>query len=228
MVDLAEAVVLQEVGRIINDIFMKEKFSEADIIKIEMALKKAEQFSDGEIVPIIAKSSDNYLGSRYVFSILLSLIVMGITLIFCSSGLLLLATLVLSLIAGIGLARFFPILCLPFILKQEMKEQTNRRACECFYNYNLGNTRRGSALLIYISCYEHMVLIKTDMRSGEIVTNDELQEICDLIITNIKNNTPSEGLIKAIEKAGEVLRGHFPTESKDTVDELPNKLYFVE
>jgi uncharacterized membrane protein len=50
---------------------MKNFFNETEIKNIEEALAKAEIGSDGEIVPIFAKSSGNYQGSKYIFALLI-------------------------------------------------------------------------------------------------------------------------------------------------------------
>jgi putative membrane protein len=131
-----------------------------------------------------------------------------------------------SVIVGLNIAHFFPQICLPLIAKSEMAEEVNRRAAECFYNYNLGNTKKGSALLIYVSNYEHIAVVKTDLRSGKKLSSKNLQEICDLVIDGIKNKNAAHGLILAIEKSGALLKQHFPNNSHNP-DELENKIYLI-
>jgi len=207
---------------------MKKFFTESEIKKIEAALAEAEKHSDGEIVPILAKHSNNYSSSKYILAILITLISFAIVVDVSHSKLFLILSIIIPLIVGINLGRIFPVLCLPFIPHHEMQIQVNRRACECFYSYNLGNTKRGSALLIYVSEYEHIAFVKTDLRSGKILSNEQLQEICNLVIHGMKHKKQAEGLIAAIKEAGELLKKHFPNNSKKDHNELPNKVYFID
>ncbi len=207
---------------------MKKFFSEIEIKNIENALKEAEKGSDGEIVPIFAKSSAGYDSSRYIFALLLTIISTIIVIDFFDSKFLIALSLILSFSIGINITRICPSLCLPFINRSEIKDEVNRRACEYFYSYNLGNTKKGSALLIYISYYEHMAMVKTDLRDGKILANHDLQEICDLVTKGISENKAAEGLISAINKCGELLKKHFPNNSENNPNELPNKIYFID
>jgi len=206
---------------------MRKLFNENEIQDIKEAIRRAELGSNGEIVPIFARSSGNYHAAKYIFTIFLTFIAAAITVKFSNSDSLLLLILASSFILGINIAGQFPILCVPFITKSEMLEEVNRRACEYFYSYNLGSTHKGSALLIYTSCFEHITIVRTDLRSKDLVSHDELQEVCNLITQGMKNKKPAEGLISAIKKHGELLKRYFPNDSLINNNELTNRIHFI-
>lgn len=206
---------------------MKKLFSEIEIKNIEAAIVKAEQGSDGEIVPVFAKTSGNYHDAKYIFGILISVIATAIAVNFSESIPVIISSMILSVIFGVKLAGKFPVLSLPFITESKMKDEVNRRACEYFYSYNLGSTKHGSALLIYTSYFEHITIVRTDLRSKDIVSNQELQEVCNLVTSGMKKKKAVEGLISAIEKYGDLLRKYFPNNSSNP-DELPNKFYLID
>lgn len=207
---------------------MKKLFSEIEIKNIEAAIVKAEQGSDGEIAPVFAKTSGNYHDAKYILGILISMIATAIAVNFSESILVIISSMILSVIFGVKLAGKFPVLSLPFITESEMKDEVNRRACEYFYSYNLGSTKRGSALLIYTSYFEHMTIVRTDLRSKNVVSTQELQEVCNLVTSGMKKKKAAEGLISAIEKYGDLLRKYFPNNSSSNPDELPNKIYLID
>jgi putative membrane protein len=207
---------------------IKNLFSASEIKDIENALTQAELGSDGEIVPIFAKSSGNYPGAQYILAILLAVAVTILVAFLSDSKSLIILSLILSLILGIKLVSKLPCLFRYFITTSEMEDEVSRRAREYFYSYGLGATKNGSALLIYVSCFERMAIVRTDLRSKDIVSDQDLQEVCDLITQGMKDKKPADGLIKAIEKHGNLLKEYFPNDSSVNPNELPNKLYLID
>jgi putative membrane protein len=206
---------------------MKKLFTETEIRNIEAALVEAEKGSDGEIVPIFSKISGKYDDARYILASLISIVVMMITLDLTTSKLIIFLSFILPFILIINLATFFPELCLPFISKKEMQDEVNRRASEYFYSYNLGSSKHGSGLLIYVSCFERMAVIKTDLRSNKVIHNQHLQNVCNLIVVGMKEKKIAANLVAAILQYGLILKETFPNNSADNPNELPNKLILI-
>lgn len=206
----------------------QQLFTKEEIKKIEAALSKAEKGSDGEIVPIFAKVSGNYSAAKYIFALLLGIASLAIAFEFTDSKILTILAVILPVILGLNLVHFFPHIMALFTPKSQMRYEVERRACEYFYKYNLGATKKGSALLIYVSCFERMAVVKTDLCSTSIVPHSHLQEVCNLVTKGMKEKNPAQGLILAIEKYGKILKETFPNNSKENVNELPNKLILID
>ncbi len=75
--------------------------------------------------------------------------------------------------------------------------------------------------------YGGMVRILGDDAISNKLSQDDWQEICDIIINGCKTNKVVPGMIDGITMSGRLLGKHFPIEKGD-VNELPNELITID
>ena len=219
----------------------KEILTKDQVKSVEKAIKEAENNTSAEIVPIICNKSGEYDQAQCLFGVIFSLLVLAITwLNFQSINIdnwgtenlamdlgYVLAAILVSFIVGTVLASYFWILNLPFIPKQKMLQETEKLAKQCFYDYSIGNTSGSTGVLIFISIFERLVLVKGDSNINSKLTQKDWDKACQLIVTGIKNKKIDKGLIDSIQLIGTSLKEHFPRQKND-INELPNKVHFID
>jgi putative membrane protein len=209
---------------------------------IELAIKKAEDNTVGEIVPVICAKSGRYDRGECLFGLIFALISLAAIWVNFQSisnisgwgqhslslGLLPIISIVfVSFLIGTILASYFPILSAPFISQSEMKEEAEIKAKQCFYDYSVGNTVGSTGVLIFISLFERMVLVKGDSKISKKLSQKDWDQICRAIISGIKNKKIDQGIIEGVDHAGTLLTKFFPRVS-DQNNELPNKVHFID
>lgn len=222
-----------------------EHFTVEDLNLISEAVKKAESKTSGEIVPVAATVSGRYDRAEDIFGLLVALISLSVLwLVFqdvapakgdWASGLALnlplpavLAIIVLGFALGSATATFFPILRLPFIRKQEMKEEVERSALEAFQRFRVRATAGSTGILIYVSLYERMVRVIGDDAISAKLGQDKWDEVLQIAIKGIKGKSnPAEGFANAIEKCGDLLAESFPIKPGDK-NEITNELRIID
>lgn len=219
-------------------------FSKEEIGTIEAAIGEVEKLTSAEVVPVVASASGRYDRAEDLFSFLLSLLVLGLLWsrlhdvapsaeawsVSPAFGFTLpaaLSVLVITYFVGIALASRFPLLRLPLIAKQEMREEVERRARETFQRLKIRGTQNATGILIYVSLYEQMVHVVGDDTINTKLTESEWKGLCDIIIAGFKNGKPEEGMRNGILCCGELLARHFPVKPDDK-NELFNTLHLID
>ncbi len=204
-------------------------FTEADRAKITAAVHKSEKTTSGEIVPLVVTSSGRYPLADVIGALALSvplalpaayllgpLIRMGRHDMWVFLGIETLLFLVWYLLVNNVL--WFKRL---FISRQEMLDEVRTAALAGFYEKGLHRTRDETGVLIYISIFERKVWVLGDRGIHEKVGDEAWNEIVSIITEGIKEGRQADALCRAVERAGEILRVHFPIKPGDK-DELPN------
>jgi putative membrane protein len=220
-----------------------KNFLHDDAIKsVEEAIAHAEKDTLGEIVVAVARVSGKYDRAEDIFGLLLAIGILAVVWkhfampidphsfdnVTYSLGILpIIALIIVSFIAGSALATYVPILKIPFIPKNEAHEEVNRSAAECFYHYGIGKTINATGILLYISLYERIVVIKGDSAISKKVSQNSWNIVCREIIDGLKQKKADKGLVAAINQCGILLKEHFPS-SGQNINELPNRIYFID
>lgn len=186
--------------------------SEKDKIKIEEAVRAAEQSTSSEVVPVLAKSSGMYLHPYLISGALMSVLI-GVTIAPMAGtwmlpfevtvplfGLILLA----GFAIGVGLA-FIPLIRRFFVYKPVMLSQVNVWAKAAFTQYGIFKTKARTGILIYISEFERRVVIIGDEGITAFVDQHEWDEAIKLIISGIKNKKTADGIIDGINYCAKLL-----------------------
>ncbi|NDV20901.1 hypothetical protein GO013_15935 [Pseudodesulfovibrio sp. JC047] len=186
-------------------------------------VKDVEKRTSGEIVPVIASSSYEYPRAELIGGLTFGIITAVCTaLIFNQTDMwAFLAQLLAFFFIFTRLLRAFPALKMPFISKDEMREEINEAAFTAFYANGLHRTRDLTGIIIYVSVFEHGVQILADKGINDIVDSHVWEDVVAEITTGIKAGRPGEALCQGVIRCGELVSTHFPIKPDDT-DELPN------
>ena len=220
-------------------------FSSEEKQKINAAVAQAEKHTSGEIVPVVATASGDYDRAEDLVGLWVAAI--GLMLLWWSllpsspSGdwiqpsaqvswkelLLALAVLVLGFLLGATLASYLGWLRRLFTTRSQMRLYVESSAGKIFFEQNLRATRARTGILIYVSLFERMVSVTGDQTISEKLTQNDWQQVCDLILDGIKKGNLTEGLIVGIRRCGEILAQTFPSQAEDQ-NELPNDLRIID
>jgi putative membrane protein len=218
----------------------RQFLNDEQISTIEAAIKSAEDQTSCEIVPILAESSDKYLHASYLVGFILALctylLVMIFTpytatehwdaLTFWEYNSLLLVGMVASFILGACISQYVPWLKLPFLSKDEMQLQVQRRARQAYFDLCRGRTQEDTGIIIFVSLFEHTVIILGDNTVSKKIAQEEWNQIKDQMLKQLKNGALADAFCEGILKTGALVKDRLPISCSD-VNELPNKLHFL-
>jgi putative membrane protein len=208
--------------------------------RIQRAVEDAEKKTSGEIVPYIVKRSDYYweafLKSALTFNIISLLIFFTIYELqtighipewsiwdkFLTLPVVISFTLMFTIFG-------FVICYIPFVRrffagKQLLNERVYARAKEAFLEKEVFATRNRTGVLIFISYFEHRVVVLGDAGINQHVTQKDWEDVVNLVINGIKNHDVALGIEQAIEKCGELLQRSGLAIAVHDVNELSNEI----
>jgi putative membrane protein len=197
---------------------------------IRDAIREAESHTSGELVAVLARASDAYHYIPVLWAALVALLTPAAILLAVDTfGLWYSPSLtgtylvqVLVFLAGVGVFGFSP-LKMMLIPKAVKRMRASRLAHEQFHFQGLGDTERGTGVLLFVSFAERYVEIIADRKIHERVEEGAWDHIIADFVADVAAGRVSEGFLTAIEACGKLLGQHFPHHDGD-VDELPNHL----
>ena len=219
------------------------RLSEADHAKVSAAIAAAEAKSDGEIIAIVAPSSDSYHDVALHWAVLVLIAVLafaawkpgllhfwhGIAVggwrLEPTTGELLLILLILAVAKftiALLLLRWMP-LRLALAPRATKSRRVRRKAIELFKAGAERRTIGRTGVLIYLSMAEHRAEIVGDEAIVKVTTPGTWGEAMAALLIEVKQGRIADGMVAAIERVGVVLAEHFPRSVADT-NEIPDKL----
>jgi putative membrane protein len=220
--------------------------SEDDFQRVTQAVAKAERESDGEIVTIVARRSDAYHDVALHYAVLAMLLVPAWWALVPQgwidwwAGLLLgwnaeltRPVVMLALFTKLIAAFLFVRLLLAWRpLRMALtpggtkSRRVHRRAVQLFRASCELKTRGRTGVLIYLSIEERRAEIVADRAIAEKVEPAVWGEAMAVLVDEVKQGRPGEGLALAVEKVGAVLAPILPP-TLGNPDELPNRLIIL-
>ena len=164
---------------------VREKFSDADLERIKAAVRQAEGQISGEIVPVVVGQSGYYSIANYKSSLLVGAITFLLIIIFdryvpalaIYDPLLIFFTVVAAGIMG----AILPVLIDPWrkilIVQAHLDHATRQRAENAFLEEEVFNTRHRTGIMIFISFFEHEVIVMADKGISKVVDQKEWDAI---------------------------------------------------
>lgn len=205
------------------------KFSENEQELIRQAVREAEKSTSGEIVPVIVGRSEAWLELHAAFA--LAGIASGSFTFWVidrfqffggwHSPLQLIEAQGVGLLAGLLLSLVTPLrrMLLPAAVRDAA---VTRAAQAAFVSHGLTETRERTGILIFVSLFEHQVLILADkgihLRLGESYWKGH----ADRIARSVRERRFTEQLCDSIGDMGRQLAQHFPRRADD-INELPDR-----
>jgi putative membrane protein len=207
-------------------------FSDAEMAAVRAAVTEAEKRTSGEIVPYVVPASDAYPNALWK----------GATLGALAGPLLALAlhrlwdlwgthlelwvTAPAAAGAAIGflLAAFVPPVK-RWLAGDEMLElRTRQRAEMAFLEEEVFRTRERTGILLFLSLFEHRVVVLADGGIHTLVEPGQWDGIAARIAAGIRAGRGGEALLEAIQSCGALLERHGVARRADDVNELPDEL----
>lgn len=221
--------------------------SEQEILTVKAAVRAAEVRTRGELYCVIAEESSDYRETPFLWAGLTALAAPAILLLAgvevsvpdafapwtaaqageavemavqgaLTTTLALQAALfiVVAVIGSLGPVR-------RFMTPRSVKlERARRHAQELFLARNLHQTRERTGVLIFVSLAEHAAELIADEGIAAVVAQSRWDEAMAALITGAKAGRTGAGLAAAVAQVGDILAEHFPADSQNNPNELPD------
>lgn len=215
---------------------LKHKFSEAELQRIKDAVKEAENEISGEIVPVIVGKSGLYPIAAYKGAIILGLlgfvlmILLDRYIIEDASNTLyydpvfIFFVMVVCGIIGALLPVFSDKIKRLLIGQRELDECTQQRAENAFLEEEVFNTRHRTGIMIFVSFFEHEVIVMADRGISKVVEQKEWDKIVADLIAFIRQGKIVEGIEAGVKRCGQILLEKGFNKTSDDINELRDDL----
>lgn len=214
----------------------KQRFSETDLQRIKNAVKTAEDNISGEIVPVIVERSGYYSLANYRSALIcaalafISMIILDRYVISDASHTLYYDPFFIFIIVIAGgllgalLPNVLPAYKRVLLTKHHLDHATRQRAENAFLEEEVFNTRQRTGIMIFISFFEHEVIIIADKGISKVVDQKQWDSLVGDLIKNIRAGKIVEGLEQSILSCGKLLLDKGFTKTADDVNELTDDL----
>ena len=211
---------------------LRAKFSEHDLKRIKEAVRNSESKISGEIVPVIVSRSGyytiaNYKGSLFAAAfIFLAIIIIDryIPAFAVYDPLLIFLLVILGGAGGALTAHFSDTIKKMLIGQHYMDRATYQRAETSFLEEQVFNTKHRTGIMIFVSFFEHEVIVMADKGISDVVVQKEWDKMVKNLTEHIRDNKIVEGLEQAINRCGEILLEKGFKKSDDDENELRDDL----
>jgi len=215
---------------------LKQKLSDSDLQRIKAAVTQAEEKISGEIVPVIVERSSDYAIANYkasiigaVFTFLMMVLLDRYVLDEATNTLFYDPAFIFVVVAvggvlGAALPQFFDTIKRMLVSRSYQDLMTRQTAENAFLEEEVFNTRQRTGIMIFISFFEHEVIVMADQGINKVVEQSQWDQIVQEIIQNMRSGQIVEALEKGIQRCGDILfeKGFIKTD--DDTNELHNEL----
>ena len=221
---------------------VSQLFQEEDRRRIADAIEKAEQRTSAEIVTVVSTASGGYDRAEDIVGFLTAMLAVTFgwfafpafqsepawgTGPSISGLILVLISMVGGYVVGSAMASWLPALRLPFIPKKELEEEVCRAAQAVFMSSKIRKTSGGTGILLFVSFYEHRVVVLPDDAILEKLPAHDWGELCAAIVSGLKSKRVTETLEEAIASCSLILGAVLPRQDDDE-NELSNELIIID
>jgi putative membrane protein len=214
---------------------LKKRFSDQDLERIKSAVRTAEDKISGEIVPVIVDRSGAYTVANYKSSIVVAalaffgFIMLDRYVIDPSFTLYYDPLFIFFTVFMLGTAGYFVPTMLPavrrFLLTQrQLDDVTRQRAENAFLEEEVFNTRHRTGIMIFISFFEHEVIVMADRGISKVVEQKEWDAVVSELIANIRKGEVIVGIERSVKRCGEILLEKGFVKTSDDINELRDDL----
>lgn len=211
---------------------LQKRFKPEELERIKAAVKQAESKISGEIVPVFVEKSGHYTIANYRAGILGATAVFFLIVLFdryvpslaVYDPVLILVLVILGGLIGALKANYIPFVKRMMLSQVYMDQSTRKRAESAFLQEEVFNTRLRTGIMIFISFFEHEVIVMADKGISKEVDQKEWDAIVRTIIEHVKKDKIVDGIEKAILRCGEILLEKGFIISPDDVNELNDDL----
>jgi putative membrane protein len=215
---------------------IKERFSDQDLQRIKTAVKDAENNISGEIVPVIVERSGQYMTANYkagMFGGCVAFILMIVldryiisdysNTLFYDPVFIFFVVVLGGLVGGL-LPNFVEGLKRQLVGQVQLDQVTRQRAETAFLEEEVFNTKHRTGIMIFISFFEHEVIVMADRGISKVVEQKQWDKIVSDLVAQIRDGKIVEGLEAGIKRCGEILLEKGFHKADDDVNELSDDL----
>jgi putative membrane protein len=207
-------------------------FSKSDLEAVERAVHAAEGRTSGEIVPCVVAASDDYPEAGWRGATLGALLAaLAAALVHEVGGLWggwfaawVIAPPLLGAVAGLLAATYLPALRRLLIHDATIELNVRRRADQAFLREEVFRTRDRTGILIFLSLFEHRVVVLADKGISAVVEQREWDAIVAGIVAGMRARRPAAALVEGIASCGELLARRGVAIRPDDIDEISDAL----
>ncbi len=198
--------------------------SSRDRRRVAQAIREAEARTQGDIVTVIARRSDDYAHVPLLWAALASLTVPGFAVLLVPG-----LPLGWAYVAQVGVFAALALLfrspsvrprLVPLTVRQQ---RAARHARELFFANDLHLAEGRAGVLIFVSAAERYVEILADSGIDAKVPQATWTQAVADFVAGMHRDDPAAGLVSVIGTVGDVLAEHFPAEGRDP-NERPDRL----
>lgn len=212
---------------------LQNRFTQQELDRIKAAVAQAESKISGEIVPVFVERSGFYTIANYRGGIILAAITFVFIIIvdrYAAPNPVLLDPLMIFFIVGAAgmlggiLTHYLPFIKRNLVSPDQVNQATRRRAEAAFLEDEVFNTRHRTGILIFISFFEHEVMVIADQGISKVVEQKAWDDIVNGMIEQIRMGRVTEGIEAAILRCGELLLEKGFLREADDTNELRDDL----
>ncbi len=215
---------------------LESRFSENDLERIKVAVKEAESKISGEIVPVFVEKSGHYVIANYRGAMILAGLTFALIVLFdryvptlaVYDPLMIFIYVVAAGIVGALIAHYIWPVKYWLLSQFHLDQSTRKRAENAFLEEEVFNTRHRTGIMIFVSFFEHEVIIMADRGISKVVAQKEWDKMVVNIIDHIKRDKVTDGMIAAIGRCADILLENGFVRTKDDVNELRDDLRLEE
>lgn len=215
---------------------LRKKLNEEDLQRIKTAVREAETKISGEIVPVIVERSGIYNIANYKAALIsgtfffILMIILDRYIIEDASHTLYYDPLFVFTVVMIGAAlgalipNLVPAVKRWLVSREYMDESCRQSAENAFLEEEIFNTRHRTGIMIFISFFEHEVIVMADRGISKVVEQKEWDDIVAALISHIRAGQIVEGIESGIRRCGEILLEKGFQKTPDDINELRDDL----
>lgn len=200
-----------------------------DIFLIEERLKVFEMNTGCDLLLVVAKNSDQYAVAPWRFSVFSSCIALYIFSLYSNFSLPyyypISFSLLLFLTYFIGKISFVKKI---FVKDEEIDQECHEYAIKNFYQLGISKIAHKVTAMIMVSLWEKRISVLVDSTLKEKISQEELDELVDMMKIHFKKNDYRNGFIASIDSLEKKILKDFGGKVTElNVRELSDKVHFI-
>lgn len=215
---------------------IQKRFTSQDLDRIKAAVKQAEEKISGEIVPVFVERSGHYSIANYRAALVVSSITFLVIIVLdryvpalaVYDPLFIFLAVVLSGLLGAMASNSLAFVKKMMLSQTHLDQATRKRAETAFLEEEVFNTRHRTGIMIFISFFEHEVIVMADRGISKVVEQKEWDKMVQVIIENVRMGKVTDGIEASILRCGEILLEKGFVKTTDDINELRDDLRFEE
>ena len=211
---------------------LQSRFSQQDLERIKAAVKQAESKISGEIVPVFVERSGFYAIANYRGGLTLATLAFVAIIVFdryvptlaVYDPLVIFTLVLLAGLTGALVTNYIDPIKRLMLSQVHLDQATKKRAENAFLEEEVFNTRQRTGIMLFVSFFEHEVIVMADKGISKVVEQKEWDHLVRTIVEHIRKDKLVDGLEVAIQRCGQMLLEKGFVITPDDVNELGDEL----